>query len=147
MLLPLLLNNLLSEGGAPTPTPTPAPAATGGGYAFENWLTIENQRRRRRKKELEEAREAVEAIEETTSREIGLLLQKQERKDSERETLERLRAMLPRIDAKALSERANEALDRARVRGTLSALSKLDRELKRMQEDEELAVLMLLLND
>jgi hypothetical protein len=127
------------------PQPPAQDTITGGGWY---WLyDAELQRRKRRKRELDEAKEAVEKIDDRVDREIAELLQKQQREDEKRQNLERLRSLaaeFPRSDA---PPRVAAALDRVRERQSLSALLKLDKELKRMLEEEELAVMMMLLND
>lgn len=123
---------------------------TGGGvsYAWQNWYDLELQRRRQRKRELEEAREEVEKLEDRVEREIGQILQQQERRDEKRADLERLRGMLDEFPktGETMSARTFEALERARIRGTLSALAQLDRELKQMEEELETALIMVMIN-
>jgi hypothetical protein len=118
-----------------------------GGWAF--FFKYEAERERRRKKRLEQI-EAEEAVQELppVEKEIAQILHKQERIDDSKQELKRLKALVDEYkQVPALSTRATEAYERARVRGLRSDLAKLDKELKRMLEDEEMAVLMLLLND
>lgn len=139
---------VVSLGEAPQPPASDEQPS--GGYGWQNWYDMELQRRRRRKRELDQAREEVERIEDRVEREIGQILQQQERADEKRADLERLRGMLnefPKTHEASqgtMSQRTFEALERARIRGTLSALAQLDRELKQMEEELETALIMVL---
>lgn len=130
-----------------SPEPTPVVESNSGGWALYFRYEQERDRRRRRKKELEEAEEAVEKLPDPVSKEIGLLLQKQEREDERRKELERLRGLVNQFPKTALPPKAQKAVERVRDRQSLSSLLNLERELRRMAEDEEYAVLMLLIND
>jgi hypothetical protein len=118
-----------------------------GGWAFYLRYEQERERRRKKRREQQEAEDAVEELP-PVEKEIAQILHKQERIDESKKELERLKGLVQEFrDIPLLSEKATEALERARQRGLRSDLAKLDRELKRMLEDEEMAVLMLLLND
>ena len=143
MLLPLQLNNLL-ESAAPTAT---VPTDSAGGWALFFRYEQERERRRRRKRELEEAEEATQQLP-PVEKEIAKLLHKQERIDAEREHLERLRRMVREYQpTEALPQRVSDAIVKAQARETMAALRQLDKALRRMLEEEEMAVLMLLLSD
>jgi hypothetical protein len=134
------------EGDAPEPEPEVA-ESNSGGWAFFLKYEQERDRRRRKRREQIEAEEAVQELP-PVEKEIAQILHKQERIDDSKAELKRLKALVDEYrQVPALSERATEAYERARVRGLRSDLAKLDKELKRMLEDEEMAVLMLLLND
>lgn len=142
MLLPLLLNNLLGDGTTP-PTPTPVDTSSGGWHwasYYERQLAQRRNRRREREEAIEEATDEVTA-------EIAQLLHKQERIDEERAHLERLRAMARDNASQDLPPRVLEAIARAQGEATASALRALDREIRRWLEEEEMAVLMMMLND
>lgn len=119
---------------------------TGGGF----WPHFDTQRarRRRRERELDEAEEESRRLADETDRGIALLLREQERKDEFRANLERLNALVrqhaDRESQAAMSERVQKALARAMAQESVSALIALQRELDRMLEEEEIAVIMLL---
>lgn len=119
---------------------------TGGG--FWNHLDLQGARRRKRLREIEEAEEESQRLKDETDREIALLLREQERKDEFRANLERLNALIRRhLDREAeaaMSERVQKALARAMAQESVSALIALQRELDRMLEEEEVAIIMLL---
>lgn len=119
---------------------------TGGGF----WphLDLQAARRRKRLREIEEAEEDAQRLADDTDREIALLLREQERKDEFRANLERLNALVRQhadVESQAaMSERVQKALARAMAQESVSALIALQRELDRMLEEEEIAVIMLL---
>jgi hypothetical protein len=119
---------------------------TGGG--FWNHLDLQGARRRKRLREIEEAEEESQRLKDETDREIALLLREQERKDEFRANIERLNALIRRhVDREAeaaMSERVQKALARAMAQESVSALIALQRELDRMLEEEEVAIIMLL---
>jgi hypothetical protein len=132
----------------PTPTPSPAPADTTGGWAAFFRYEQERERRRRRRRELEEAEEARERIDDPVTQEIAEILQRQEREDARRIELERLRVLASEFRESAmLPAKVNDAIRRAQERQTVAALMNLDRELRRMLEEEEAAIVMLLVQD
>lgn len=117
-----------------------------GGWAFYLRYEQERERRRRKRREEKEAEEAVEALP-PVDREIAQFLHKQERAEERKAELARLKALVERHSAADLPPRVASAFDRAATRQTISSLINLEKELKRMMEDEEHLVLMLLLND
>ncbi len=119
---------------------------TTGGWASFLRYEQDRERRRRKRREMEEAEEAIKEIAEPVTREIAQILHKQERQDERKADLERLRALVNEFP-KDLPPRVTSAIERAQTRQTISALMNLDRELRRYLEDEEVAVMMLLLND
>lgn len=134
-----------------TPTPTPTVESSSGGWEFFFRFDQERSRKRRRREEIEEAEEAVQQIPNEVDREIAQLLQKQEREDERRAEIERLRGLVSRYaDAqaeRAMTERARAALARVRERQSISSLVKLEKELRKQMEDEEMAILLMLIND
>lgn len=132
----------VSLGEAPPP---PAQSDAAGGWGFYLRYEQERDRRRRKRREQEEAEEAVKELP-PVEREIAQFLHKQERKDERRAELERLKALVKEHSPDELPERVASAFERAAARQTVSALMNLEKELKRMAEDEENLVLMLLLN-
>jgi regulator of protease activity HflC (stomatin/prohibitin superfamily) len=128
--------------------PEPVPVeSNSGGWAF--FLRYEQERDRRRKKRQEEleAQEAEESLP-PVEKEIAQILHKQERQDARRQEAERLRKLVAEhSDMRFDSPKLNQAFKKAAERQSLSSLLKLDSELKRQLEEEEMAILMLLLND
>lgn len=104
------------------------------------------ERRRRFKREQDEAEEATQALPPVEA-EIAQFLHKQEREDDKRAEIERLRKLVAEHSANALPPRVQTLFERAQMRQTISSLMNLDKELRRMMEDEEFVVLMLLLED
>jgi hypothetical protein len=119
----------------------------GGGWSF--WFRYEQERDRRRKRRqaLEEAQEAAEQLQDEVDREIAVLLQKQERQDDRKAELERLRRLVAEYGSEKFSPRVNAAIKRVQDRQTISSLLNLDRELRRMIDEEDAALVMLLLHD
>lgn len=121
-----------------------------GGWGF--YIAYEQELRRRekmRRKRLEDEEEALKA-QDAISREIAQLLHEQERKDAERADLARLKALVAQYRASDLTDlapRVIAAYTRALVQENFSALEALDRELRRQMEEEEMAVMLLLLAD
>lgn len=137
-----------TQEAAEPPAPAPAPVeSNSGGWALFFRYEQERERRRRRKRELEEAEEATQELP-PVDKEIAKLLHKQERIDAEREHLERLRTLVREYQpTEALPQRVSDAILKAQTRETMAALRQLDKALRQMMEEEEMAVLMLLLND
>jgi hypothetical protein len=107
--------------------------------------------RLRRKKELDEQREEQERIEDEQAREIARLMRAQEQKDAERQDLERLQALADRYAGQAMREgvsrRASAAILNAAEARTRNALEQMQREIERMYEEEEAALVAALLMD
>lgn len=122
----------------------PQQDAVGGWFWFQ--YEKERERRRRRQAELEEAQEDAERIADETTREIARLLQAQEAKDAERANIDRLRRLVQQYaaDARSDSARVQAALAAAQQKATRAALERLEREIERMREEEEVALLMAL---
>lgn len=135
----------VSLGDQPAP---PVQASSGGGFLYEYERSQALRARRRREREEREAE--AQRIADETAREIAQLLHEQEAQDEERADLERLRE-LARVHRQAqateLTERVRRAFARVLLQENRSALEALDRELQRQLEEEEIAALMLLLND
>jgi hypothetical protein len=125
----------------------PVQAQSGAGglwYSYE----MEAARRRKRKRDLEAAQAEAERIGDETDREIALLMQESERKAEFRHGVERLRAIVGQFADReaeaAMAERVRVALARAAAQQSVSSLLALQRELDRMLEEEEIAIVMLL---
>ncbi len=125
--------------------------SSAGGWHWAAHYERNLAERRRRRRELEEAAEAVEQIDDTVDHEIAELLLKARRDEERIADLEKIRQTLNEFaDAKAeaaTSLRLRGAYNRARLRQTSNALRKFDKELKRVLEEEEMAVIMLLVNE
>lgn len=121
-----------------------------GGWAFFLKYEQERDRRRKKRREIEEAEEAAEQLPDPVDKEIAQLLQKQEREDEKRTEIERLRTLVKQHAddeaQRALTQRAREALERVKARQTPASLYKFDKELRRQLEEEEMAILLLLIN-
>jgi hypothetical protein len=131
----------VSLGDAPAQADTP----TGGFlYAYE----LEQTRRRRERREQEEREEEARALQDKVDREIALLLRAKEAEDERDAELARLKALVREHSSEQLelSDRAKVAYVRALTQANFSALEALDREIQRQLEEEEAAILMLLLN-
>lgn len=120
---------------------------TGGfALAFEREMLRRERERRKRLKDEEDAREAEDEI----SREIAQLLHQQEAIDAERRDFERLKKLVIEYRAESLTEfspRVVTAYERALAQQNFSAMQALYRELARQMDDEDIAVLMMLLNE
>lgn len=133
-----------SGGESPPPTPV---ESNSGGWAFFLRYEQERDRRRRKRREELEAQEAEETLP-PVDQEIAKILHKQEREDERRQEVERLRKLVSEhSDMRFDSPKLNQAFQKAAERQSLSSLLKLDKELRRQLEEEEIAVLLLLLND
>jgi hypothetical protein len=121
-----------------------------GGWGFFLRYEEERDRRRRRKRELEEAEEAVQELP-PVDKEIAQFLHKQEREDEKRAEVARLKALVDRYAdegiEKALNQRAKDALKRLKERNSFSSTLKFEKELRRQLEEEEMAFMLMLLND
>ena len=130
---------VISLGDAPV-TDTPS---GGGGFYLDYELSI--AKRRKRKKELEEAEEEAKALQDAVDAEIAQLLHAQERKDEEREHLERIRALVAKYPQEKLDvERVDNALKMAQLKQTIASYEALEREIERMNEEEDFMVMTLL---
>lgn len=146
MLLPLLLNNLLSDGSvvvAPTEQPS------GGWLTFLNTYEQQRVRRRAEERKRQALEEETEQIEDSTDREIAQLLRIQEAKDAKRAELARLTA-LARANAdleaaRQYSERVAKAYQSVLEKGSRSAVERLEKELRRAREEEEFMLLAIML--
>ena len=123
-----------------------------GGYGFLNDYESYRQRKRRRDEERRRILEQIQEIDDETSREIAVLLQKdlireeRERQISELESLVEKsfsNDMLPEL--KDYSERVTKAFVRAYMQGNYSAVEALEREMERAREEEEFLALALVI--
>lgn len=130
------------------PTILGSAQGSSGGFFYDFGEHI--SQRRKKQQALAESRDAEESIEQEIDRSIAHLLHAQESKDEERKDIERIRALVQQHKDSAIdvdSERVLKAVDEAKEKQTRASLEKLQREFERMLEEEEHAVLMLLLND
>lgn len=136
----------VSLGEAPQPPPQ---QDTSGGWAFFFRYERAREERRRRRREQEEREEEARRIEDVTTREIALLMRQQEARDAERAELARLQALADRFAGEPLGlpARARAAILRATERRTVNALQQMQREIERMFEEEEAAVIAALMMD
>jgi hypothetical protein len=134
----------LSLGDQPAP---PVQDTFSGGFLYE--YEREQNRRRKKRRELDEREEAARDLKDKIDREIAELLARQEAQDERRGELDRLQRLVRDHSHQQLelSDRAKIAYVRALTQANFSAMEALDRELQRMLEEEEVAALMLLLND
>lgn len=135
---------VVSLGSEPVTEDRPA-----GGWLFLNTYESELQRRRARARLRKKLEEETERIEDEIDRQIAQLLRVQEAKDDKREELARLKE-LARTNAdleaaRRYSEAVGAAYAAAIAKGTLEALAKLDRELKKATEEEHAALLLTLM--
>lgn len=125
--------------------PVTPPSDGAGGWSFYLRYEQERERRRRKRREQEEAEEAVKALP-PVEKEIAQILHKQERADELKSELERLKTLVKEHADASLPSRAASAFERAYQRQTVSSLLNLERELRKMMEEEENLILMLLLD-
>lgn len=125
-----------------------------GGFEtrFFNDYDRYSQKRRqllKRKDELEELEEAKELSE--VDREIARFLREQELKDAERQDLQRLQALANEYAGKGtkigLPARVRASILKAQEERTRNSLEQLRREIERMLEEEEMAIVAALLLD
>jgi hypothetical protein len=127
----------------------PDAAITGGGYAFFNEYDLLRRKKRQRDEERRRAEEEAESIQNAMDREIAQLLREQEAKDAERAELARIQSLADRFAGtkQPVTRRVSAALLKAHEERTRNALEQLFREIERMHEEEEMAVIHLLLAD
>lgn len=108
-------------------------------------------KRERKKRELEEMEAEQQSIADEQAREIAELLRVQEERDAERADLERIQALADSYVKSPKPElvptRVRAALYNAHEQRTKNALEQMRREIDRMLEEEELAVIAALLMD
>jgi hypothetical protein len=134
----------VSLGEAPAPPPQ---SEASGGFWYD--YDIEQSRRRRKKREQEEREAEARELKDKVDAEIALLLARQEAEAERQAELDRLQRLVKAHSGAQLelSDRAKIAYVRALTQANFSAMEALDRELQRQIEEEDFAVLMLLLND
>lgn len=147
-MLAWVMNLGFAGGGAPTP-PVPVVIAPSGGFFYD--LDGYGAKRRRARQEREQAVEDAQSIQDELDRSIALLLHEQEAKDAERTELLRLRKLAadyaPIAHTQIDNERVLKALDAAREAHSLAAFEALSREIERMNDEEDFAVLLMLSAD
>jgi hypothetical protein len=131
----------VSLGEAP-----PASQASGGFFfGFDRHLA---ERRRRKEREEELKREADE-IQAELDREIARLLHEQEARDAERADLARIQALADRYAGtkQPVPRKIAASLLKAQEERTRNSLLQLQREMQQMFEEEEAAVIAVLMMD
>jgi hypothetical protein len=126
---------------------TSEPPASSGGFffGFDRHLA----ERRRRKEEEEKRRREESDIQADMDREIARLLHEQEARDAERADLARVQALADKYAGtkQPVSRRVAASLLKAQEERTINALEQLQREVARMFEEEEAAVVAALMLD
>lgn len=126
-----------------------APANFSGGFLYEYERHAQSRARRRR--EEEEAAAEAALLQDVKDREIAAFLHAQEQQDAERADGERLRLLAVQYakekDSQALADRVKIAYVRLLNQGNHSAIEAFRREMDRALEEEEFAVLMILLEE
>lgn len=120
--------------------------SSGGFWDWAEYHRGERERRRRRQREIDdETRE----IADKQAREISRLLRIQEEKDADRAELARLQALADRYSGAAigLPKQVSAALINANVDRSFNSLMQLQREMAQMLDEEEAALIALLLLD
>lgn len=125
---------------------TPVVEYSGGSF-YEEFNRSYNDRIRRRK-EIEKQKKYDENIQNDIDRSIAQLLREQEINDDNRKEIDRLSVLVSKAQyiKGDFSERNQALLEEAARKKTLAALEIFERELAKQLEEEEFAVLMLLLN-
>lgn len=125
------------------------PERNSGGWFYD--FEQHRERWKNRERQLEEAEESAKQLESRVDREIAELLQQDERKAAFQENISRISRLVAGFAdseaEQAMSARAAQALARARAQESVGTLLALQREMDRMLEEEEFAVLMMLVAD
>jgi hypothetical protein len=112
-----------------------------GGWGFLVQYELERRRKAERERRRRQLQEETEQIEAPVDKSIAQLLRKQERKDERRDEINRLKELVKsdrnQKAASAYNSKVGEAFRAAMERGTFSTLERLERELRRAQEEEE----------
>lgn len=124
---------------------SPTPSGGYGGYetAYERHL---HRRRKERERELEIAQEAQEAAkDDPLQAELARYLHDQLAKQAKHDDLLRMQKIVAKqkVD-RTLPEKVQKAFEQAQAEASFSRLMALEREFIKMQEEEELALLMTL---
>jgi hypothetical protein len=148
MLLLMLVNLGLGGGGVAAPViPPTVEDQPSGGWGYYVRAEQESLRREYKRKRKREAEEAEREIQDAADREIARLLHEQEALDEARDERDRLRELAARYrHSEDVSERVRSAMARVVARESASALEELGREIERARDDEDIAALMVLLN-
>jgi hypothetical protein len=129
--------------------PIVTPDTGGGGW----WPHYHHYRHRKEQDNRDREHRRIEAqrIEDEAEREIAKLLHEQEQREAERADLYRLRDLADRAQALRGTGELSAALERRlsllAMETTRSALQAFERELLQQVEDDEIAALILILND
>jgi hypothetical protein len=117
-----------------------------GGWFFRE-CDSEWECRRKKRKRLEELEADSALIADETTREIALLLRRQEAEDERRQELERLRSLAQRSDRAEFDGRLARAHAAALADGTAKALIAFERAIEEAREEEEILMLLTMLDD
>lgn len=143
-----------SEGSTVTITvsagPRPDTSSEGSGGIWFEMEALRERARRRKKREEDEERETQE-IQDQRDREIAQLLKKQEAKDDERDELARIQTLADRYAGQAMKEGVPRSVAAAVLKAheerSRNALEQMQREIQKLLDEEEQAVISLLLMD
>ena len=122
-----------------------------GGSSGGFWPEYEYRRllRAKRRREIEEAEEEAQRIADEVTRQIYLLERKQEAEDLERQDFARLQALADKYAGQALQslpKQSRVAILNAQDARTRNSLEQMRRVIERQMEEEEMAVIMMLLS-
>jgi hypothetical protein len=119
-----------------------------GGWIYHAFA-LHREARRRRKEREEEAKREADEIQAEIDREIARLLREQEARDAERADLARIQSIADQYAGtrQQVPKNISIAMLKAYEERSRNALEQLRREIDRMLEEEELAVMVMLLND
>ncbi len=143
-----------AEGSTVTITvsagPRPDTSSEGSGGIWYEMEALRERARRRQKRKEDEDRETQE-IQDQRDREIAKLLKKQEAKDDERAELARIQALADRYAGQAMKEGVPRSVATAVLKAheerSRNALEQMQREIQKLLDEEEQAVISLLLMD
>jgi hypothetical protein len=137
----------LLDGDAPEPEPEPAEAPSGGFYTDVH--PILTRGRRRLKERLDEIEDEAKQIPDKVAREIATLIKVQEAKADDAKELARLQALADRYakPGVVVPRPVLASVMKAHEERTRNALEQMHREIERMMDDEEQAIIALLLMD
>jgi hypothetical protein len=126
-------------------------AQPSGGYGWYSYVRFEQESLRRRKKREEAerlAQEAEQAQQSEIEAELARRLHAELARQAELDDLQRLRMLVARESVPSnVSERVKTAFVKAQAESSFSRLQALAREMERSLEEEEMALLMLLMEE
>lgn len=127
-----------------------SPASNSGGFFID--FDAYGSRRRKKRHEAAVLDDATQRIDDATAREIAELLRAQEERDEERADLSRLQRIADQYAGSGLARQGvprsvSVAILKAHEERTANALRQMQREVERLMEEDELAVIHMLLDD